>query len=110
MMDSRVDLPQPDGPDTVTNSPWEMSRCTSARAWVSTSSVMKTFLSPSMRISGWPLSSMMSPFWAHFSLMRSESSQRDVSDRITRSPSASPESTSTVSTDERPSATWTRAA
>src|SRR5512147_2417209 len=51
-MESRVDLPQPDGPDTATYSPGKTSRWTPERACVSTSSVWNTLVTPSSRISG----------------------------------------------------------
>ena len=40
--------------------------------------------------------------------MRSNASQADMSDRITWSPGFSPDTTSTLLTDVRPSFTWTR--
>jgi len=38
-IDSRVDLPQPEGPEIDTYSPRWMLKCTPESAWVSTSSV-----------------------------------------------------------------------
>src|SRR5690606_18949984 len=52
MMLSSVDLPQPDGPMTATNSPAEMRRLTSFSAAVSTSLVRKTLLRLSSSIIG----------------------------------------------------------
>src|SRR3974377_854740 len=49
-MASSVDLPQPDGPAIDRYSPFFTSKFTSERACVSTSSVMKTLLTPSSRI------------------------------------------------------------
>ncbi len=46
-MASSVDLPQPDGPEIDTYSPFLMSRWIPARAWVSTSSVRNTLVTPS---------------------------------------------------------------
>src|SRR5262245_30463497 len=46
-MASRVDLPQPEGPAMATYSPLRISRWTPERAWVSSSSVKKTFLTAS---------------------------------------------------------------
>ncbi len=51
MIDSRVDLPPPDGPAMVTKSPLSIWRWTSDRAWVSTSSVRNTFLTPAIWMS-----------------------------------------------------------
>ena len=51
-IDSRVDLPQPEGPAIETYSPLLISRWMPDRAWVSTSSVRKTLVTPSRRISG----------------------------------------------------------
>src|SRR6266404_1728977 len=50
-MDSRVDLPQPEGPAIEMYVPLLISRCISSRAWVSTSSVKKTFFTPCILIS-----------------------------------------------------------
>ena len=52
-MESSVVLPQPDGPEIETYSPFMSWRWISASAWVSSSSVRKTFLMPSslMRVS-----------------------------------------------------------
>jgi hypothetical protein len=46
-MERRVDLPQPEGPAMATYSPWRMSRWMPDKAWVSTSSVRKTLVTPS---------------------------------------------------------------
>src|ERR1019366_7926703 len=46
-MESSVDLPQPDGPAIETYSPFLMSMWMPDNAWVSTSSVRKTFVTPS---------------------------------------------------------------
>src|SRR5205814_6455903 len=52
-IDSSVDLPQPDGPETEMYSPRSMSRVTSSSARVSSSaSPLNTLLTPSSRISG----------------------------------------------------------
>src|SRR5215213_8804635 len=50
-IDSRVVLPQPEGPAIETYSPLRISMWMPDRAWVSTSSVMKTLVTPSRRIS-----------------------------------------------------------
>src|SRR3954468_413482 len=50
-MESSVDLPQPEGPAMATYSPWRMSRWMPERAWVSTSSVRKTLVTPSSLMS-----------------------------------------------------------
>ena len=42
-MASRVDLPQPEGPEMETYSPLRTFSSIPASAWVSTSSVVKTF-------------------------------------------------------------------
>src|SRR3954447_20336114 len=52
-MESNVDLPQPDGPAIEMYSPFFISMCIPASACVSTSSVKKTFVTPSSRIKGW---------------------------------------------------------
>ncbi len=54
-MDSSVDFPQPEGPEIATYSPRSMERWIPASAWVSTSSVKKTFLRSSSWISASPL-------------------------------------------------------
>src|SRR5882672_7754160 len=46
-MERRVDLPQPEGPAIETYSPFLMSIWMPDNAWVSTSSVRKTFVTPS---------------------------------------------------------------
>src|SRR6478752_7665256 len=46
-MERRVDLPQPEGPAIDTYSPFLMSIWMPERAWVSTSSVRKTLVTPS---------------------------------------------------------------
>src|SRR5260370_6157736 len=51
-----VDFPQPEGPAIETNSPRSMSRWIPARAWVSTSWVLKTLL----RFSRWMRAGMVS--------------------------------------------------
>src|SRR5215203_3221680 len=51
-IDSKVVLPQPDGPAIETYSPLRTSMWMPDSAWVSTSSVMKTLVTPSRRISG----------------------------------------------------------
>ena len=51
-MDSSVVLPQPEGPAIETYSPLRISMWMPDSAWVSTSSVMKTLVTPSRRISG----------------------------------------------------------
>src|SRR6201989_563945 len=45
-IDSSVDLPQPDGPEIATYSPRPISTSIFANAWVSTSSVTKTLVTP----------------------------------------------------------------
>jgi len=52
-IERRVDLPQPEGPAIATYSPFWISRWMPERAWVSTSSVRKTFLTLSSLRSGW---------------------------------------------------------
>src|SRR5262245_29240605 len=59
--DSRVDLPQPEGPAIDTYAPWAISRCTPERACVSTSSVKKTFVTPSSLMTGCPFELMRFP-------------------------------------------------
>src|ERR1700752_3733137 len=49
-IESSVDLPQPDGPAIETYSPCLISRWMPESAWVSTSSVRKTFVTPSSLI------------------------------------------------------------
>src|SRR5882724_6068000 len=49
-MESRVDLPQPDGPAMATYSPLRMSMWMPERACVSTSSVRNTLVTPSSLI------------------------------------------------------------
>src|SRR5579859_8104583 len=49
-MESSVDFPQPEGPAMDTYSPGLISRWMPDKAWVSTSSVRKTFVIPSRRI------------------------------------------------------------
>src|SRR6185295_4564302 len=51
-IDSRVVLPQPEGPAIETYSPLRISMWIPDRAWVSTSSVRNTLVTPSRRISG----------------------------------------------------------
>src|SRR5215471_4042122 len=51
-IESSVDLPQPDGPAIDTYSPRPIVMSIAASAWVSTSSVRKTLLTPSNLISG----------------------------------------------------------
>ena len=46
-MARRVVFPEPEGPTMATHSPWCTVMCTLDRAWVSTSSVRKTFVTPS---------------------------------------------------------------
>src|ERR1041384_4670535 len=50
-IESRVDLPQPEGPAMDTYSPCRMSMWMPERAWVSTSSVRKTLVTPSSLMS-----------------------------------------------------------
>ena len=50
-IESSVDLPQPDGPAMAMYSPLLISRWIPASAWVSTSSVKNTFVTPSRWIS-----------------------------------------------------------
>src|SRR5512134_2464839 len=56
--ESRVDFPQPEGPAIDTYAPWAISRCTPERACVSTSSVKKTFVTPSSLMTGCPFELM----------------------------------------------------
>ena len=58
-MESNVDFPQPEGPEMATYSPLLISRCTCERACVSTSSVTKTFVTPSIVMSTLPLFSLI---------------------------------------------------
>src|SRR5438034_3027751 len=51
-IDNKVVFPQPDGPAIETYSPVRISRWIPESAWVSTSSVRKTFLTPFNRIKG----------------------------------------------------------
>src|SRR5436309_2459695 len=61
-MASRVDFPQPDGPEIERYSPFFTSKWILCSAWVSTSSVTKTLLTASSRISGWePFSIVIYP-------------------------------------------------
>ena len=53
-IESSVDLPQPDGPAIETYSPRRIRSSIECSAWVSTSSVKKTLLTPSRWISGSP--------------------------------------------------------
>src|SRR5712692_2082871 len=62
-MASRVDFPQPDGPEIDRYSPFLTSKWMLWRACVSTSSVTKTLLTFSSRSSGWPLSIFIYPFY-----------------------------------------------
>src|SRR5438874_2288057 len=62
-MASKVDLPQPDGPEIDRYSPFFTSKWMLWRACVSTSSVTKTLLTFSSRSSGWPLSIFIYPFY-----------------------------------------------
>ena len=50
-IESSVDFPQPEGPEIEKYSPFLISRCTPASACVSISSVRKTLVTPSRRIS-----------------------------------------------------------
>jgi hypothetical protein len=54
-MDSSVDLPQPDGPAIDTYSPLSIWRWMPDSACVSTSSVKKTFVTPSSLMSDCPV-------------------------------------------------------
>src|SRR5918994_5884807 len=56
-----VDLPQPDGPAMAMYSPLLISRWIPASAWVSTSSVKKTFVTPSRWISVCPAVLIVAP-------------------------------------------------
>src|SRR5260370_25512703 len=60
-MDSKVDLPQPEGPAIDIYVPFLISRGISSSAWVSTSSVKKTFFTPSILMSLPFASAMTSP-------------------------------------------------
>src|SRR4051812_1050934 len=60
-IESSVDLPQPDGPAIDTYSPLLICRWIPESAWVSTSSVKKTFVTPSSLISACPFSAMLAP-------------------------------------------------
>src|SRR5467141_943851 len=60
-IDRSVDLPHPDGPAIETYSPLLIKRWIPESACVSTSSVKKTFVTPSSLISACPLSAMLSP-------------------------------------------------
>ena len=60
-MESSVDLPQPEGPAMATYSPLLICRWIPDSACVSTSSVKKTFVTPSSLISACPFSAMFSP-------------------------------------------------
>src|SRR5256885_9617222 len=63
-MANRVDFPQPDGPEIERYSPFFTSKWMLCSAWVSTSSVTKTLLTASSRISGCePLSIVIYPFY-----------------------------------------------
>src|SRR5437764_3179603 len=62
-MASKVDFPQPDGPEIERYSPFLTSKWMLWRACVSTSSVTKTLLTFSSRSSGWPLSIFIYPFY-----------------------------------------------
>src|SRR4029077_18709392 len=72
-IDSRVDLPHPEGPAIETYSPFPISMWTSESAWVSTSSVKKTFVTPSSFRSG------CVPFWPMLSSFR-DGGPRDRTD------------------------------
>src|SRR3954469_3216416 len=60
-IESSVDLPQPEGPAIDTYSPLLMCRWMPESACVSTSSVKKTFVTPSSLISACPFSAMLAP-------------------------------------------------
>src|SRR5437588_11335586 len=62
-MASRVDFPQPDGPEIDKYSPFLTSKWMLWRACVSTSSVTKTLLTFSSRSSGWASSIFIYPFY-----------------------------------------------
>src|ERR1700752_3346847 len=59
--ESSVDWPQPEGPAIDTYSPRAISRCTPESACVSTSSVKKTFVTPSSLMTGCPFELMRFP-------------------------------------------------
>src|SRR6266852_5038431 len=59
-MESSVDFPQPEGPAMEMYVPFLISRCISDKACVSTSSVKKTFFTPSILINV-PFASAMYP-------------------------------------------------
>src|SRR5207253_1935712 len=61
-IERRVDLPQPDGPAIEMNSPCAISRWMPESACVSTSSVKKTLVTPSSRMTGCPLELIASPY------------------------------------------------
>src|SRR5205085_3799570 len=67
-IESSVVLPQPDGPLMATYSPSRISRCTSASAWVSTSSVKKILRIPCSRIRAVPFFAMLSPLFQFYPL------------------------------------------
>src|SRR5215212_11117675 len=58
-IDSKVDLPQPDGPAIDTYSPLLICRWIPESACVSTSSVKNTFVTPSSLISACPFSAIL---------------------------------------------------
>src|SRR5664279_6632285 len=63
-MASKVDFPQPEGPEIERYSPFFTSKWMLCRACVSTSSVTKTLLTASSRISGCePFSIVIYPFY-----------------------------------------------
>src|SRR5579875_4030265 len=123
-MASSVDLPQPDGPEMETYSPRCISMWMPDRAWVSTSSVTKTLVTPSRWINGsdavmrfeylssrdqvLTVTTSDADYW--FKRILGYDSYCDISDRITRSPAFSPSRTSMVFTEARPSLTFTRSA
>ena len=61
MMLKRVDLPQPEGPITDTNSPWRTSKETLSRANTGPSDVVKRLETPSTASSG---AAMICPAWS----------------------------------------------
>src|SRR6185436_19179299 len=67
-IDRSVDLPQPDGPAIDTYSPLLICRWIPESACVSTSSVKKTFVTPSSLISACPFSAIVSPVGRSFRL------------------------------------------
>ena len=89
--------------------PWAISRCTPESACVSTSSVKKTFVTPSSLMTGCPLALMRCPL-LHFKRTRSCASHALMSERITLSPGLRPSRISTVFTELLPSLTLTRTA